>query len=173
MHKSYIPAVFVLMNILRLVQGEMLSSKLLKLVEEDEKRLNFPHKPTQEELKRLTPEQYDVTQNRGTERAFTGELLKQKGDGVYSCVVCNTELFNSKTKFESGSGWPSFHDVIEQRRVVLKRDTTHGMVRVEVLCGNCGSHLGHVFDDGPKPSGLRYCTNSASLSFVCKSKEDL
>jgi len=118
--------------------------------------------------KKLTEEQYYVCQMGGTERPFTGKYWNHKGDGVYACVVCDQELFDSKTKYESGSGWPSFYDAIESGKVATKRDTSHGMIRTEILCAKCGSHLGHVFDDGPRPTGLRYCVNSASLDFVSR-----
>lgn len=120
----------------------------------------------QEELKkRLTPLQYHVTQEKGTERAFTGELYLNKEEGLYSCIACQAPLFTSDTKYESGSGWPSFYKPVSEDAVQEIEDNSHDMLRTEVVCGNCGSHLGHVFPDGPQPTGLRYCMNSASLSF--------
>jgi peptide-methionine (R)-S-oxide reductase len=121
-------------------------------------------KPADDELKkRLTPEQYQVTQCSMTERPFTGEYWDCKKDGMYACVVCGEPLFSSETKFDSGTGWPSFWKPASESAVGEKKDASHGMARVEIVCKKCGAHLGHVFDDGPRPTGLRYCVNSASL----------
>ena len=120
---------------------------------------------------RLTPLQYEVTQQAGTERPFSGEYWDTKDAGMYRCLVCDAELFSSDTKYDSGSGWPSFYEAITPEAVGLKADSTLGMVRTEVVCENCGAHLGHRFPDGPQPTGERYCMNSASLRHVPPSTE--
>lgn len=112
---------------------------------------------------KLDPAQFAVLREGATEPAFTGKYWNEKRPGLYACAGCGTELFSSETKYESGSGWPSFFTPLAEGRVVEKPDTSHGMVRTEILCATCGGHLGHVFDDGPQPTGLRYCVNSASL----------
>lgn len=117
---------------------------------------------------KLTREQYRIMRQKGTEAPFSGKLLNNKAEGAYMCAACGQELFKSDTKFDSGSGWPSFTDPANHEHVKLELDTSHGMQRVEVQCATCGSHLGHVFDDGPSENGKRYCINSACLNFEPK-----
>ena len=118
--------------------------------------------------KKLSPLSFDVTQNSATEPAFSGNYYDNQREGIYQCICCNENLFSSDDKYDSGSGWPSFTKVIDENKVKLLNDFGFGMKRVEVKCFNCNSHLGHVFDDGPEPTGKRFCINSVSLNFVCK-----
>ena len=117
---------------------------------------------------KLTPEQYNILREKGTEAAFTGKLLHNKEKGTYTCAGCGAELFSSDTKFDSGTGWPSFYEPKNKENVELKKDFAHGMLRTEVICKKCGGHLGHVFDDGPNPTGKRFCMNSCALEFKKK-----
>ncbi|MDX2303589.1 MAG: peptide-methionine (R)-S-oxide reductase MsrB [Microscillaceae bacterium] len=127
--------------------------------------------PDAEWKKVLSEEQYQVLRQKGTERAFTGKYWDYKKDGIYVCAGCGQELFASNTKFDSGTGWPSYWQPVNKKAVAFEEDQSYGMVRSEVHCSNCGGHLGHVFDDGPNPTGLRYCINSVSLEFVPKQED--
>ena len=127
-------------------------------------------KPEDEWRRTLTPEQYHIAREKGTERAFTGKYWNEHADGTYRCAACGAELFSSDTKFDSGSGWPSFFEPMNHDAVVTREDNSFFMRRTEVLCANCGAHLGHLFDDGPNPTGLRYCINSAILDLAKKAE---
>ena len=143
--------------------------------EADKIRKNAPGKMAASEVglrNKLTPEQFHVTQEHGTERAFSHPHYKDKRDGMYRCVVCGAPLFSSDTKFDSGTGWPSFTDAAAGGTLTTHEDNSYGMRRTEVRCANCGAHLGHVFPDGPGPTGLRYCINGCALDLDTKSKGD-
>lgn len=138
-------------------EGDKMKAKVVKTEEEWEKE--------------LTPEEYHVLREKGTERAFTGKYDHFFEEGVYKCAACGNELFSSEHKYNSGCGWPSYWTVLAKDKIILKEDRSFGMIRTEVLCARCGGHLGHVFEDGPEPTGLRYCINSVSLVFEKKQKE--
>lgn len=139
--------------------GELVTVEQKKVVKSDE-----------EWKKQLTPEQYEIARGKGTERPFCGNLLDNKKDGVYSCICCGLPLFASDAKFDSGTGWPSFFQPVAKENVVTETDHSHGWVRKEILCARCDGHLGHVFDDGPKPTRLRFCVNSESLAFTARAE---
>ena len=129
----------------------------------------YQNKKSDEEWKKiLTHDQYNILRKKGTEKPFTGKLLNNKKKGIYKCAACGNNLFSSDTKYNSGSGWPSFWNIIKKENVEEKQDNSYGMIRTEIVCSKCGGHLGHLFDDGPLPTGKRYCVNSLSLSFKKK-----
>lgn len=145
----------------------------IKLDNSKGKEMNVKVQKTDKEWKEsLTPEQYQVLREKGTEKPFTGKYWNSDEKGIYNCAACGQVLFDSDTKFDAGCGWPSFSDVVNNKNVILKDDNSSGIHRIEVMCSNCGGHLGHVFDDGPKPTGQRFCINSASIVFE-KKKNDV
>lgn len=136
---------------------------------DQESKKTYEVKKTEDEWKQvLTPFEFQILREKGTEYAFTGEYYKHKEKGLYVCAGCGNELFTSDSKYDSGCGWPSFYEPMSDERIGEHEDRSHGMVRTEIVCNKCGGHLGHVFPDGPKPTGLRYCVNSASLDFIKK-----
>ncbi|MEQ8425860.1 MAG: peptide-methionine (R)-S-oxide reductase MsrB [Cyclobacteriaceae bacterium] len=146
-------------------------SKSEKTPQHEANAYKYPMEKSEQEWKKeLTEEQYYILREKGTERAFTGALWDNHDKGKYYCAACHQELFDSETKFESGSGWPSFYKPVDEEAVRVGKDTSYGMVRDEVVCSRCGGHLGHVFPDVPKPTGLRYCMNSAAMEFKKTSK---
>lgn len=147
-----------------ILQSGIFENSALAQGNSKDKKMKFKVEKSEEEWKKiLTPEQFKVLRQKGTERPFTGKYTTTTTDGIYHCAACGAELFKSDTKFDSHCGWPSFYQAIDDGKITEITDTTLGMVRTEVVCSNCGGHLGHVFDDGPKPTGLRYCINSVSV----------
>lgn len=153
----------IVMNLNNCTMRDMSSDKIRSIEVKDS--TDTLVKSEEEWKKQLSPEQYYVLREKGTERPFTGKFEAHWDKGIYTCAACGNELFNSNTKFDAGCGWPSFFASLDSNRVKYQVDESHGMIRTEIMCGRCGGHLGHVFDDGPKPTGLRYCVNSLSLDF--------
>ena len=145
-------------------QDKKTSTLVMNNSKQDSTKMDNENNLTEEEWKKkLTPEQFHICREKGTERAFTGKYYDTKEKGTYKCAACGNPLFSSDTKFDSGTGWPSFYAPVDSSKVEEHKDKSYGMIRTEVVCKKCGSHLGHVFEDGPQPTGLRYCINSASL----------
>ncbi len=169
---SKIPKAFFVLGILSLFAIVFVTAQEKKgKSAEKGKQMNSKLEKSDKEWKEiLTPEEYKVLREKGTERPFTGKYWDKFDEGVYKCAACGQILFDSNTKFDAGCGWLSFSDVISNKNVITKEDFSYGMNRVEVMCANCGGHLGHIFDDGPKPTGQRYCINSVSIKFEKKSK---
>jgi peptide-methionine (R)-S-oxide reductase len=172
----FLPAVLIAAYVSMQSSGSINKTTYTSLIDSTENSLKTgKEKPeimkTEEEWKKeLTPEQYYVLRKKGTERAFTGKYNNHKEKGMYVCAGCGNELFSSDTKYDSGCGWPSYWTPLAGDKIILKEDRSYGMIRTEVMCAKCGGHLGHVFEDGPEPTGLRYCINSVSLDF--KKPED-
>ena len=169
--KSYTAIMICCLSIISLFSGCIAEPKQ-EGVEMKGKKLEFEINKTEEEWKEiLTPEQFRILRRKGTELAFTGGYHNSNKEGIYVCAGCGNELFHSDAKFDSGTGWPSFSAPIQEGRVRTETDTSLGMVRTEVLCARCGAHLGHVFNDGPQPTGQRYCMNSISLNLELESQK--
>jgi peptide-methionine (R)-S-oxide reductase len=170
--RAFLAAVGIGMSSLAVAGTDKSKMKMVRIVQFDAaghrtgvEEVDKIVKTDDEWRRQLTAQQFDVTRKAGTERPFTGKYAETHDDGIYHCICCDTALFDSKTKFDSGTGWPSFYQPLAKENVQEKVDRSYG-IRTEVLCARCDGHLGHVFDDGPRPTGLRYCMNSASLNFV-------